>query len=228
MTKDLTLFTPEGSQRATLDGADAGRTLFVGEVSVTLRRLTITGGSEQFGAGISNQGTLRIIRSLVTDNHSPNGHGGGIQNSQVVVLNRTTVSGNSADGVGGGIDSSAGTLILNGSSVTENTAEWGGGIGNGQMFGSASTLTLNGSSSVSGNTATRDGGGIWIGNGTVTMNGSSSVIGNRADFNDDTNGTGGGIFNCGSPLVGATDGGNVNDNFLGSTGTTENNIVTCV
>jgi len=51
------------------------------------------------------------------------------------------------------------------------------------------------------------------------------VSGNRAGATDLPNQSGGGIFaSCDTTLTGAVDGVNVNDNYLGSTGTTEDNI----
>lgn len=57
------------------------------------------------------------------------------------------------------------------------------------------------------------------------MTASSSVTGNRADVDDDSIGTGGGVLGCLGSLIGVVDGGNVNDNYLGSTGLTESNVV---
>jgi predicted outer membrane repeat protein len=64
------------------------------------------------------------------------------------------------------------SVTLTDLTITNGTAEFGGGIIN------SGTVTLNGSSSVSGNTGTQ-GGGIWN-NGSITLNGSSSVSGNSA------------------------------------------------
>jgi len=53
-----------------------------------------------------------------------------------------------------------------------------------------------------------------------------STVEHPADVDDDAVGTGGGICDCGT-LNGAVADANVNDNYLGSSGTTENNIVVC-
>jgi hypothetical protein len=62
---------------------------------------------------------------------------------------------------------------------------------------------------------------------TVTMNDSSSVTGNTADFVDQGGVTGGGIYiwPCGGgALIGGVDGGNVNDNYRGTAAPVEDNI----
>lgn len=147
--------------------------------------------------------------------------------STVVLNDASSVSGNTAY-TGGGVANEGGALTLNDtSSVTGNTAESAGG---GIALNEGGTLTLNGSSSVSGNRSDDWGGGIYnFGNGAaVTLNDSASVIGNTADSDDDASGTGGGIFvGCDGTLTGAVDGGNVNDNFLGTTTPLEDNIVLC-
>jgi hypothetical protein len=98
----------------------------------------------------------------------------------------------------------------------------GGGITN------YATLILNGSSRVAGNTARTHGGGIVNhASATVTLNDSSSITENRADSDDDLYGFGGGIYCSGGTVAGAVDGVNVNDNYVGSAGTKEDNIAGC-
>jgi nitrous oxidase accessory protein NosD len=144
--KDLKLFGNTNRQDPTvLDGAGGGGVLFVNErVTVTLNRLTITGGNAtvRVGGGIQNGGILTLNRSTVTGNRSAS-DGGGIQNGGNLTLNDTRVSANTAGGGGGGLFSE-GVATLNRSTVTGNTAAYGGGIL------SVNTLTLN-QTTVSGN-----------------------------------------------------------------------------
>jgi hypothetical protein len=192
-----------GTKTATISGGGLGEALQIyNGATVTLNTLIITGGSAAVGAGITDYScTVTLNHSTVSGNVASE-YGGGILNEAgTVTLNGSTVTGNTAKFDAGGIYNT-GVVTLNGSTVTGNTTTtaFGGGIAN--NFG---TMNLNGST-VTGNTASAGGGGIDNG-GTMTLN-SSTVSGNTA-----LRGDGGGILNfCGSPLVGAVDGGNVYNN----------------
>jgi hypothetical protein len=115
------------------------------------------------------------------------------------------------------------SLTMNGSSSVNGnvTTVWrGGGIYN----GSTGNATMNDSSTVTGNSTVRSGGGVGS-DGVFTMNGSSSITGNTADADDNGSGNGGGVWlACSATLTGGIDGGNVNDNYLGTASPVENNI----
>ena len=118
-----------------------------------------------------------------------------VQNSVSVALNDLSITnGNFVFGAG---ILNRGTVTLNGStSVHDNTGGGSGngaGIANGDSLGT-STLIMNDTSSVFGNTAGIDGPGIYNNGGTVTMNDSSSVHDNTAT------GDGGGIDNHGATI----------------------------
>jgi predicted outer membrane repeat protein len=146
VTEDLRIFGATNRLDPTvLDGAGGESVLFVSErVTVTLTRLTITGGNAivRVGGGIQNGGLLTLNRSTVTGNRSAT-DGGGIYNYGTLTLNDTRVTGNTAGGGGGGLFSE-GVATLNRSRVTGNRAASGGGIL------SVNTLTLN-QTVVSGN-----------------------------------------------------------------------------
>jgi hypothetical protein len=116
-----------------------------------------------------------------------------------------------------------GSFFMNGSSTISGNTDsnsWGGGVVN----ASVGHMTMNDSSSVVGNATVRSGGGIRT-DGDLTMNGSSFVTGNIADSDDNGHGEGGGIkVPCSGTLVGAVDGGNVNDNQRGTAAPVEDNI----
>ena len=117
------------------DGAMAGGGVAGGSTSITLRRCLVSGNfSRYFSGGITvNQGgTLNVIDTTVSDNHS-----GAYAN-------------------GGGIGVNLATLVLSGSTVSGNSSVVGAGI-----FAWSSTLAIH-NSTVSGNTATDEGGGIWL------------------------------------------------------------------
>jgi hypothetical protein len=84
-------------------------------------------------------------------------------------------------GVNGGGILNRGTLVLRDVVVRGNSAVEGGGVYN------RGVLVMNGSSSISGNAAESNGGGVDLEYSTLTMNGSSSISGNTAEW-------GGGVF----------------------------------
>jgi len=143
-----------------------------------------------------------VLRNL-TVTHGRGRYGGGIRvvgGGALSLKGHTSVFGNTSGGSGGGIyikkgsSAHSGTLTLNDSSSVTGNAAAFGG----GISSSHADTTLNGSSSVSGNTATFGGGGIDNGSGIVTLNGSSSVSGNTAG------GRGGGIYNLGTLTLNGT------------------------
>ena len=145
------------------------------------------------GGGISNDGTMTLTNSTISDNNVNSGvdGGGGINNAGgSMTLINTTVSGNTvgpgcsgSSCTGGGIYN-FGTLTLTDSTISNNQASSpigsdGGGIRNVSML----FVT---DSTISGNTANRNGGGLYSSNrATVT---GSTITGNIANF-------GGGVVN---------------------------------
>ena len=145
--------TGSGAEDTMIDGEGDGSTVTVGRPGfVTIARFTITGGSADFGGGVTNRGFLTIDDCVITGNDTgvAAGGGGGIYNDGGnLTLELTKVRGNtSLEGQGGGILNS-GKLFLQGvTTVTGNNAKQGGGIFN-QTGG---TVSIDGSSSVTGNT----------------------------------------------------------------------------
>ena len=158
----------------------------------------------------------------ITGNHAESGKGGGIyyeitasarKDIHSILLNGGNISTNHAI-YGAGVYSVGGDVNcsenVNGVSMTGNTASLNGGAlfleggsltmnsgdvssntatsnGGGLYIGSGGFLTMN-SGTVSGNSATVDGGGVYIASeGSLTMNG-STITGNTSD------GNGGGIY----------------------------------
>src|SRR5690606_11027896 len=123
-------------------------------VTATLSGLTIRHGDAATGGGVRNDGTLTLSNVAVVGNRA-SGQGGGIYNAGTLTVANSTVAGNVADhpaaasAVGGGIYAAT---------------------------GSHTTITQ---STVSGNTAEVDGGGIYDLNGTLALT-NSTVSGNSA------------------------------------------------
>ncbi len=187
-----------------------GATLAMNNSTVSANSATLAGG------GIFSNGTLSITNSTVSDNTAGTS-GGGIVNSGTVNLTNSTISGNAADNSGGGI-LSTGRLTLNNSPVSNNNVlDSGGGIfssGSGAMtfianspilrnkarFGGGieirdgATLNLL-DSTVSGNSVTESGGGIFLTEpGTTLQITRSTIDGNSARL-------GGGVFSDGQTVT---------------------------
>jgi Putative Ig domain len=172
----------------TLNGRAQGSVVTIDlGATVTLNRLTITGGSAFFGGGIANSGSLMLNDSTVAGNTvsgTDNLGGGGVFNNGTATLTNTLVTGNTASGNGGGVVN-FGVLTLNDrATVVRNTAgSQGGGIYNDD----AGTVTLRNHATVIFNTAqggTGSGGGIYNNSGTLTGAVSGflgNVFGNRPD-----------------------------------------------
>jgi predicted outer membrane repeat protein len=183
----------------------AGTLNVVGSVISDNTATGIVGGAMSLATSVN-----RITDSVIADNHitSSFGSGGAFSNdSSDTVLAGCVVTGNSSTLFGGAIDVAAveeagglvSSVVANGCLFAGNTCASSGGIfglpgGEGGAFAvlDGSSLKLDGCS-VAGNHASKDGGGIWVGN---VINGSgchvtvvdSALVGNSAG------GNGGGIF----------------------------------
>jgi CSLREA domain-containing protein len=161
--------------------------------TLSLEATTVTANSATGGGGgITNlsTGTLTQIQGAITGNQAGSGvnpgDGGGIENSGTASLYSVTIASNKATTVGAGI-SNSGTLTLYGGSVSTNqAAHSGGGIYNGRVAGSANLIVTTDDSgplpdcSISGNTATEFGGGLFnAGNGNASLT-SATIINNAA------------------------------------------------
>jgi CSLREA domain-containing protein len=175
LSDDTILFDPNvfnSAQTITLSGtltvANSG-TLTVNGPGARL--LTISGNSNN-RVFLMNVGANAAINDLtVSKGNSGSGNGGGISNDGTLNLLRVAVSNNASAGAGAGIANS-GTLSLTSSTVSNNTTTLGaGGIYN--SGSSASVSLIN--STVSGNTAPLDGGignfsSLTLTNTTVSNN----------------------------------------------------------
>jgi hypothetical protein len=209
-----------GQGTAVLDGQNSYTTLTVSSgATVGVRKLTITGGnagtgSAGDGGGINNSGTLTLDQSTVS-NSAASSYGGGIYNSATLTLNQTTVSGNNGSVFGGGIYNN-GAMTVEASKISQNSAGSGGGgiftgfgfspvtvtdsmvIGNtatagsgGGIFNILDNETL-ANTTVKGNTAALEGGGINNNAGTTTLD--NSAVTNNTAQQGESGYYGGGIF----------------------------------
>jgi hypothetical protein len=158
-----------GARRTILDGGGAGRVVTISSAAahVTLSGVTVTNGNWLVGAGIANQGVLRLFQSAVSGNRVQltcqdcSAQGGGIANAAGarLTIGSSTVSGNhvslsgcqhSCSAKGGGIYN-LGTLVLYNSTISGNTASpYGQGNGSGIYTASPGTAIIQ-NSTLSGN-----------------------------------------------------------------------------
>ncbi len=152
--------TLSGDKTGDGKSADDSEVLWIISGTVTIDSLIISGGSGDFGGG------LAILFS-------------GICN-----LKRSIVAGNKVENVGGGIFN-RGTLTIQKCEISGNSAGWAGAIANHSIFGSL----LIEDSTISGNSALENAGGIWNSLGIVTVR-NSSLTNNSTSLS-----SGGGIDN---------------------------------
>ncbi len=182
--------------------------------SLTLSESNISGNSATFGGAVYNSGDdLNITSSTITSNSAlvaggavySNGdaqieksniannisgkRGGGIinlENASLTVIS-TNVSGNKSE-TGGGVDN-LGTATLVSSTLNNNTADNGGGMSNSGDYAKATLVNA----TVSGNSATVNGGGIANEAQLNIVN--ATIVNNVNDSDRNGSGKGGGIFN---------------------------------
>ena len=156
--------------------------------SLTLSRVVITNNTHvALGGGILNEGTLAVFDSTIIGNRADVGAGICTFSGGSTTVDRSMIAQNAARR-GGGLFSSGPTVIRS-SLITNNSAQDGAGI-----FLGSSTLSFLTNTTVSGNFANTNGGGIYVILGTVNLN-NVSVINNDADHDrDQVGGIGGGVF----------------------------------
>lgn len=167
-TEDITI-VGAGARTTTIEQTGQERVLEIGASTTTISGVTITGGE----TGFDDSDDLNA------------GVGGGIwvYSGATLDLVDVTVSGNSANTSGGGIDSD-GAVDIFGSTIANNSAtgsglQIGGGIDD---FGSNLTIV---DSTIAGNTAPGNGGGVLAANATLV---------NDTIANNSSTGGGGGVF----------------------------------
>jgi hypothetical protein len=165
----------QGQGQTVVDGTAANRVFYVDFGAVaTLTDLTIQNGYTDRGAGIYNQGQLTVTSGTLNGN-SVSDRGGAIANEGTMTIHNSTVSVNSAaNGSGGGILNDGSMAVENSTLFGNSAGFYGGGIFNGL----GGTLSVTGSTLLTNN-AIVDGGGIYHDSGTAIVN-DSSISGNWA------------------------------------------------
>lgn len=170
--------------------------------------------TESGGGGIWAAGALGVANSRIADNTASHSGGGIGAFDGPVNITRTTIVGNSATditgtvGNGGGIffkqrgaPFTAGPLEVSDSTLSGNQAARGGGMYVGSysstFFQARAKVTLS-ESTISGNGALGDGGGVWIDADAQIVH--STLTANTSDTNHLNGGTGGGLFITGGDV----------------------------
>jgi hypothetical protein len=210
ISKNVTL-RGMSSTSTTIDGSGTGRVIRISAgYTVEIQHITITGGNQTGhlsggGGGVRNSGDLTLSNCIVSGNYGEP-KGGGISNDSGATLEvtRCTIAGNTTyhagdTGLGGGGIYSAGTLTVTDSTVSGNAADdgtskedRGGGVYNHDGVMTLESVTL------SGNTATGDGGGV----NSSLSSGSSTLV--NVTIYDNTADGGGALAIFGGPSGGTT------------------------
>lgn len=177
-----------------------------------------SGPSSAFGGAIISYGALVIVSSEISSNSAETGGGLYISAGTLNVL-ASVISGNSAS-VGGGLLIGPGaTVLMDSSTIQTNDGTYGGGIYNwdrleiknsaiisntalkgGGLYTADSTATLT-NTTISGNSATEDGAGIYSSNDALVRLANVTISNNTADSDDNGDGTGGGVYQASSSVI---------------------------
>ena len=172
ISEDLTI-VGAGASATIINANGIDRVFDLHSGTTVLVQLTVTGGTNQEGAGlfVKSGATLSMNGSTIEGNSS-NQSGAGIHNDGTVSLFDVQLVNNSAPGKDGGAIHNDGSLTLERVTISGNTAAKGAGIFH---HGGASLLSLT-NTTISGNSASDEGGGIHndraadITNSTIAFN----------------------------------------------------------
>jgi CSLREA domain-containing protein len=204
ITGNLTL-SGDGAAITIVDGNQLDRVLDVigASTSVTITGVTIANGnSTAAGGGILNAGHLVLVDSVILSNTTA-AEGGGLAQftGATVIVTNTTVVGNVAAGTGGGVYLNGGLTLANSAVISNTSNADGTNEGGGGLHVDVSGILSVTNSTVSGNAARDNGGGIYLVGGVVTLT-NVTIANNTADFMNSTGGNqGGGVYNTGGSIT---------------------------
>lgn len=141
--------------------------------SVSIENSQIYSNTASLSAGFENHSgdatvPIKVLNTDLYQNHADY-YGGAIGNYGTLAVFTTTVDANSAVVRGGGIyNYEGGHLDINQSTLSDNLAQFGGGIYSELFIHNNAALTMT-NSTLSGNTASRDGGGIYAVGGHISL-----------------------------------------------------------
>ena len=137
----------------------------------------ITGGWSEHGGGINvEKGCELILESgVISGNHAKYGGGVYVADNGSFTMTGGTITENIASQDGGGIFADY-PVTVTGGTISKNSAKYGGGY----YFDEPDMTAHLSGVTISENTATEKGGGIYVWHGTVDLSGDSTVEGNSA------------------------------------------------
>ena len=174
---DYATFNLHDSQVDTNSAYEGGGVYFQGAAGTITGFFTsivhtlIFANTASLSAGFENHSgnaafPVLLQNSKIYQNHAT-GYGGGIGNYGNLTVANTTLDANTATTKGGGLyDYEGGVVNINQSTVSRNTSTTGGGIYTELFIHNASAVTLT-NSTVSSNSASHDGAGIYADGGQV-------------------------------------------------------------
>ena len=194
------------------------------EVIISDNTSTSVGG----GIYLEVSGSLVVVHSELNNNTGLSGGGISAGGNHSATISESTLSGNHSTNSGGAIYNQAGGLTLSRSTLSGNTSGFGGGLAISSFMMGYSAVVAQ--STISGNSASKSGGGIangdgsyddgslYLSNSTIAGNAAvengggiynsttshvynSTIAYNQSDSNADNIGLGSGVFNAaGSPF----------------------------
>lgn len=183
ISKNLFVFG-KGPGQSTVDALGANRVFLVPEaIEATLCGMTVTNGvTAGQGGGLQNNGDTEVSNVVFLNNQAVDG--GGIANLNEISLVNSSLNGNTASGGGGGLYNGIGaTATLSMSLIQNNSAtNAGGGIYNLGIVELNTTRVIGNSSQFGGGIFNEDQGELRINNSTVSSNTASASGGGI--FND--------------------------------------------
>jgi hypothetical protein len=190
------MFLGEGSSVSIIDteienndGAQWAGGLYGGGDDLTLSGVTITDNDAIYGGGMLLEFTT-VVSDNVTVEQNTGTYGGGAYVSDTAFegSGSTTFDGNTADDIGGGVLALNAT-DLSGVEVTSNEAVFGGGVA---LYAAEGLSSLD-DATISRNSATSGGGGLWLYSYDSLTVSSVDLVGNSAANGAGLSNEGGGL-----------------------------------
>jgi len=158
------------------ENKDCGGAIQVVGGKLTVEHSTFSDNYSTFSGGALcvQGGNVTIRHGLFTGNKNQNG-GGAIKifQSATMSVEKSVFRENKTDAYGGAILNDRSTLLVSESIITLNSARSGGGVSSDATGGSTSNIIDIVDSTISNNTASLDGGGLFLHSGTASITGST-------------------------------------------------------